>query len=726
MNCLGSVLLFWTVVLWGEGKDAPLGNPPEVGFQKCKKSLNVSVLEVLPGGGWDNLRNVDMGRVLQLQYNNCRTTEDGQYIIPDEILTIPQKQSNLELNSEIIESWVNYQSTTSSSINTEVSLFSMANGKFSTEFQRMKTHQVKEQAVTTRVQVRNLVYTAKVNPISLLSKGFKKELMDISNRLENNQTRMANFMAELLVLSYGTHVITSVDAGAILVQEDQIKASFLDDSQATRTSITASAGAAFHNIISFKIEDSHTSQDVFHKNYLSNRTNSRVASIGGVPFYPGITLEGWQKGTTNHLVAIDRSGLPLYFFINSDTLPDLPAPLVKKLSKTVEATVRRYYTFNTYPGCIDRDSPNFNFQANMDDGSCEGKMTNFTFGGVYQECTQISGTEAMLLCPELEQKNPLTGGFSCPENYSPVLLHSHFREEGYNLLECHRKCKMWVFCKKECEDVFRVAKAEFRGFWCVASGQVPDNSGFLFGGLFSGKTVNPVTNAQSCPAGYLPLRLLDGLHVCTSQDYELGYRYSVPFGGFFSCDMGNPLVNSAQHRNQGGPYLKKCPAGFSQHLALISDGCQVSYCVKAGLFNGGSLPPARLPPFSRPPLMSQAATNTVMVINSESEKSWIKDSRTHLWKLADPSEVRRTINLIHGSDSGLSGGATAGVTAGVTVVLAALIILAIYGTRRYKKREYEEIGEESKSLMEATAEYRVSEEVGGTSELSQEQCPSLV
>ncbi|XP_036620723.1 macrophage-expressed gene 1 protein [Trichosurus vulpecula] len=726
MNCLEGVLLFWTVLVLGKGKDALLEKPPEVGFQECRKALNLPVLEVLPGGGWDNLRNVDMGRVLLLQYNNCQTTEDGQYIIPDEVLTIPRKQSNLEMNSEIIESWMNYQSTTSSSINTEVSLFSMANGKFSIEFQKMKTHQVKEQAVTTRVQVRNLVYTAKVNPISLLSKEFKKELMAISDRLENNQTRMANFMAELLVLSYGTHVVTSVDAGAILVQEDQIRASFLDDSQTTRSSITASAAVAFHNIINFKIEDNHTSQDGFHKHYLSNRTNSRVVSIGGVSFYPGITLEVWQKGITNHLVAIDRSGLPLYFFINSDTLPDLPAPLVKKLSKTVEAAVKRYYTFNTYPGCTNRDSPNFNFQANTDDGSCEGKMTNFTFGGVYQECTQISGMEAMLLCPELEQKNPLTGGFSCPESYSPVLLHSHFREEGYNLLECHRKCSLWVFCKKECEDVFRVAKAEFRAFWCVANGQVPENSGFLFGGLFSGRTINPVTNAQSCPAGYLPLRLLDGLHVCTSQDYELGYRFSVPFGGFFSCDMGNPLVNLSHPRNQGGPYLKKCPPGFSQHLALISDGCQVSYCVKAGLFTGGSLPPARLPPFSRPPLMSQAATNTVMVISSESEKSWIKDSSTNLWKLADPSEVRRTITLIHESGSGLSGGATAGITAGVTVVLAALITLAIYGSRRYKKREYEEVGNESRSLIEATAEYGASREVGGTSELSQEQCPSQV
>nr|XP_012605402.1 macrophage-expressed gene 1 protein [Microcebus murinus]XP_012605403.1 macrophage-expressed gene 1 protein [Microcebus murinus] len=717
MNSFRTAILFWAVAAWAKaGK--PLGETVEVGFQKCKNALKLPVLEVLPGGGWDNLRNVDMGRVMNLTYTNCRTTEDGQYIIPDEIYTIPQKQSNLEMNSEILASWVNYQSSTSYSINTELSLFSKVNGKFSSEFQRMKTLQVKDQAVTTRVQVRNLVYTAKINPASELSWRFKKELMDISDCLENNQTRMATYLAELLVLNYGTHVITSVDAGAALVQEDHIRASFLQDSQSSHSVVTASAGVAFQNIVNFKFEENYTSQNAFLKGYLSNRTNSRVQSIGGVPFYPGITLQAWQQGITNHLVAVDRTGLPLHFFINPDMLPALPGPLVKKLSKTVENAVRRYYTFNTYPGCTDVNSPNFNFQANTDDGSCEGKMTNFSFGGVYQECTQRSGNADVLLCQHLEQKNPLTGDFSCPSGYSLVHLLSQVHEEGYNHLECQRKCKLLIFCKTVCEDVFRVAKAEFRAFWCAASGQVPENSGLLFGGLFSGKSVNPMTNAQSCPASYFPLRLFENLKVCASQDYELGNRFSVPFGGFFSCIVGNPLVDSAMSRDLGAPTLKKCPGGFSQHLALISDGCQISYCVKSGLFTGGSLPPARLPPYTQPPLMSQAATNTVIVTSSEGARSWIKDPQTHQWRLGEPTELRRAMNVVHGDGQGLSGGAAAGVTVGVTTVLAAVIALAIYGTRKFKKKGYQEIEDERQSLAPGIAA------TGDTPDGEQEQSPA--
>ncbi|XP_078528015.1 macrophage-expressed gene 1 protein-like [Lissotriton helveticus] len=695
--------LLWTLltlVKWGHGTDVPPKGNPSPGLQECRKAQNIPTMEVLPGGGWDNLRNLDMGRVMYMDYTSCLTSEDGVYIIPDGVFVIPQKQTSLEMNSEIVASWKEYKSSTAFSINEEFSFFSVINGKFSTDFQRVKTHQVRDSSFTTRVQIRNLRYTVKTMPNFVFDPSFKSQLVNIANHLENNQTRMANFLAEILILNYGTHVITSVDAGANLVQEDQIRNTFLEDSWSMRSSITAAASIAFESKISAGFGFNASYGNSFTANYVTNRTNSRVESIGGVPFYPGITLKTWQESISNQLVAIDRSGLPLQFFINPHTLADIPEPTVKKLLKTVEAASNRYYKANTYPGCTDTASPNFNFQANVDDASCDSMMTNFTFGGSYQDCTEVSGSEAGLICQGLAHKNPLTGDFSCPQGYSPVKLSSQTRDEGFYRLECHDDCVWFIFefCKKVCADVFRVSTAQFNAYWCVAQGQVPEDSGYLFGGLFSSKGLNPLTTAQSCPVSYYPLKLFDDLKVCVSADYEMGFRYSVPFGGFFSCDSGNPLAvskNGQSLQSTGGQNVqanapKRCPSGFSQHLALISDGCQVNYCVKSGLFTGGSLPPVRLPPFSRPPAMSVGSTNTVLVL-TETDRSWVKVTGTQMWKLTKTENARSTMRLVSGADARISGGEAAGITVGATTALAILIAMAIYGRRRFRKRGYHEM-----------------------------------
>ncbi|KAA0713942.1 Macrophage-expressed gene 1 protein [Triplophysa tibetana] len=125
---------------------------PSNGLRKCRVNSSLTALEVLPGGGWDNLRNLDMGRVMNLSYSQCQTTEDGAYLIPDEVFVIPQKESGVETYSEIIMSWLEQKSSTSSSINADVSYMSEMNGKFSNENQRIKTHQLGKNSVTVRVQ----------------------------------------------------------------------------------------------------------------------------------------------------------------------------------------------------------------------------------------------------------------------------------------------------------------------------------------------------------------------------------------------------------------------------------------------------------------------------------------------------------------------------------------------------------------------------------------------
>ncbi|XP_043967443.1 macrophage-expressed gene 1 protein-like [Gambusia affinis] len=665
-------------------------------LRQCRAATNISLtaLEVLPGGGWDNLRNLDVGRVMNLSYFQCQTTEDGLYLIPDEVFVIPEKETGVETNSEIISSWLEQKSTTSHSINADASFFSVLNGKFSSENTRMKSHQVKDSSTTARVQVRDFIYTVKAYPDFTLDSRFAQQAKEIADAIENNQTRDANYLSEKMVLDYGTHVITSVNVGALLVQEDYLRSSYVSDSSSDTSTLKAQAGLNFFGKLKFDISSQSSQQSSSLQTYQSNIQYSLIQSHGSIPFYPGITLEKWQENTRNNLVAIDRSGFPIHYFINSNTFPDLPEPTVAKVANKVKEAIGLYYEVNTRPGCVDVNSKNFNFQANVDDNSCDGPATNLSFGGVYQVCTKLTA-DAEPLCDRLAQKNIETGDNSCRYPYTPTLLQSEERQEGYTSMECHDEtysCGFlgWIDCHENvCNDVNYVRSARIDTYWCSMNVKASENSGYLFGGIYGPSFLNPITKSKGCPPNFIPVKFLsDGQNICVSNDYEIGTRYSVPFGGLFSCKSGNPLAKN-QHR---------CPPKFSQHVASISDGCEILYCVQSGLFTGGELQPIHLPPFRKTPLLSLQPTNKVMVI-TERENSWVRLGQTKAWTFVKSEEIPELIRKFNSELNEMSSTEKGGVAFGVMGFIGLVVIVAVIVVRKRRRysglraQGYVEIGE---------------------------------
>ncbi|XP_062378179.1 macrophage-expressed gene 1 protein-like [Sardina pilchardus] len=162
---------------------------PSNGLQECRKNLSLLALEVLPGGGWDNLRNKDMGRVMNFSYSQCQTTEDGVYLIPDEVFVIPQKTTAVERSSDVFEHWLNHTSSTSQTVKADTSFLPVLSGKFSSDSQQTKTYQVRDNSVSSRVQVRNHIYTVDNYPDFTLDSRFIEQVKEIADALLKNNTR---------------------------------------------------------------------------------------------------------------------------------------------------------------------------------------------------------------------------------------------------------------------------------------------------------------------------------------------------------------------------------------------------------------------------------------------------------------------------------------------------------------------------------------------------------
>ena len=539
------------------------------------------------------------------------------------------------------------------------------------------------------MQARYVRYTAKLQPDTPLNRAVQARLLKIAAHHELNRTDMATYDSQLLVRDFGTHVITSVDVGAALTQEDQVLSSFVRKYSSESNQVKASASASFFSVFKFNMGTTTTTTKTMIDEYQQSRTSSIINTFGGPVFKPqNYTADNWISNMENNLVALDRSGDPLYYVITPEVLPGVPESTVYETYESVKAAVELYYKHNMYYGCTTRDSPNFSFISNVDDGSCKPQLTNYTFGGVYQTCDQTGITD---LCSSLRQKNPRTGDYTCPPGYEAVLLNEGSHSATTSQHHCHR-CWLVAHC---CHDDTYYSTGTYRAYWCVAVGQVAQQSGFLFGGVFSSKVSNPITQDQSCPAEFYPLHLLSDLTVCVSDDYELGFEYSLPFAGFYSCKSGNPLMvrkNLAQTLPEGtlslssfmmqaGPtsWPHGCPKGYSQHLALVDNGCEINYCIKSGALISSKLPPVQRPPFMPAPQTVHSENDSVKLTSDGSIWEFIVDG-------TDLVGHGGTKNPSTSSSTSLSGGAVAVITVVVTLLCVVVVQVMVMTCRSRKKK----------------------------------------
>jgi len=539
-------------------------------------------MEVLPGVGWDNLRNMDMNLVFEYDYTNCQLTNDKKFILPDGYFAIPIQQTDVETISELFTHWDNYTSLTAMSINTEESGYSRINGKFSYDYIKMKGNMYHDKSIVAQAQVRRKLYVIHLVTGTPLHPTFKSRLLSIAAYITQNETVIAEYLSELLVRDYGTHFISVVHVGAILAQEDYIKNTFTENFEESKQIIKASISANFMHKIGFSADNIHIS-DINSTQYQSQLIFSHIRTFGGPPYGDNFSINYWENDLEDNLVAINREGELLHFAITPESLNELSPTQTQKLASYVENAVTRYYKFNTQYGCTNPNTVNFYFGANVDDGSCHITADNFTFGGVYQTCMNLQESNTATLCQQwhLTQINPITGNYTCPSNYEPVLLYSG-EKSG----------------KASTDTVF------YQLFWCMATLKVSDKSGYLFGGLYNSVLMNPLTHFKSCPNQYYPLNFGQDIKICVSRNYEQGFSFSIPFGGFESCHAGNPLAVSSSSKGsefEPNDWLHRCPSGYSPHLANIEQSCEINYCIKAGSLNQLSLAPVMRPPFQAAP-----------------------------------------------------------------------------------------------------------------------------
>uniref|UniRef100_A0A1I8FEM2 Macrophage-expressed gene 1 protein n=1 Tax=Macrostomum lignano TaxID=282301 RepID=A0A1I8FEM2_9PLAT len=194
----------------------------------------------MPGGGWDNLRNKDMGLVADLSFTDCTLSDDGI--------------------------------------------------------------------------LRYRMYSSKLQPDFKLSVALTNRLTDIVSALVNNRTKLAR----LITCDFGTHVITSVEAGGILEKLDFFRSDSITDRNFMENKFSAS--------MSFDAGGSTTVTKEDIDKYTKSVRKMMMRSFGGPILVSSPKLAAdWMKYLHENLVPIDREGEPLYRQRDQQALPSEPA-----------------------------------------------------------------------------------------------------------------------------------------------------------------------------------------------------------------------------------------------------------------------------------------------------------------------------------------------------------------------------------------------------------------
>ena len=603
-------------------------------------------LEVLPGLGFDNLRNLDMGQVHLYNYSTCKVTEDGKYMIPDSVFVVPLQEGHYKFFANYYDHWDNYTSITSSRVNVEFEGFFSISGSFSLEKQSVKENQVNFNSKTTRISFRNRVYSVRLDPGSELHPKFKAKVYEISASVQNNDTGLRRYLSELLVRDYGTHFIRSVEAGAVFVKLDSISETYARNVERNTVTLAASASFPILQLLgggSFSLGYNRNTTEQNINAYQTSLKRSEIFTIGGASFTPDLNLTNWVNDVPNRLAAIDRTADPIYFAITPTQFPELPGPTVRAVADSILEATDRYYRLNTKPGCVDPTAQNFDFQANYGDSTyCNTAYSHIdrAFGGLYQTCRQ-TGRENLCRDREISHVNPQTGNYTCPTGYTAVSLYNGTESYTGTYTTYYRTCGFWG-CDTRSRQVTETTTARYESVWCVVLSTPVQYRGYLFGGYFTPTTRNIITGTQSCPSYYRVQKIALDVSICVSNDYELGFPHAIGFAGFYSCRVGNPLsVPASVQLPSVSDWPYTCPAGYSQHLIAIENGCEINVCLENGAFRPRRLLPPRLPPFQTKPAYVPYITEKLTVTGSDG--SVLVRNTVGQWKLfSRDTEVART------------------------------------------------------------------------------------
>ncbi|PAV73375.1 hypothetical protein WR25_00267 [Diploscapter pachys] len=496
-------------------------------------------------------QNIPTYPVLELNFSQCKTTEDGEYLIPNGVRTTKIESRRIK---EIEDHHDNFRSVlqarqSSIVVGAEIPIFGPVSidGSFSSEFINIKKTMTR---FNTGLNTLNLVYeayemVANDGQMKVID-SFQHEIQGIADALNSGMPQKAEYLAQLTVKQYGTHFVTKSIMGAsleyLVYVESDDGSSFSNEGASTSVGISigvpgVSVGVSGTNSKN-NIEETERSSRIRHTDEFrkGSFTFARNTNSNGVGIYTNLSAKD-IVGLRFHVKRLSE-------VLSTRTFPQYNLTVLEAVKEKLDSAIIAYYQANIIRGCTNPKAVNFNFQANDDDGSCKIVPVPY-FGGVYgniefkfveqkdswYNMRMVEQTVKTLLKDNPDERNkmfsdnPITGKPSCPIGFESILLYeinstAYFKEKPWfkfdheHVLDENATAIRILNADKNVS--FRVHR-NYGVYWCKRDWTLPpprDSDIALFGGVYKDYrdrffVDNPITGQPSCPIGFESILLYE-------------------------------------------------------------------------------------------------------------------------------------------------------------------------------------------------------------------------
>uniref|UniRef100_A0AC35F1H7 MACPF domain-containing protein n=1 Tax=Panagrolaimus sp. PS1159 TaxID=55785 RepID=A0AC35F1H7_9BILA len=161
-----------------------------------------TALSGLVGVGWDDLTNKITLPIFPTKYLKCKTTPDGHFLLPDNVLAIPIQEVIIDRTAKSYKSYNDIEKESIKASRDEGFVKYVGGGSYASGNQEIKK-------IFSNGQT-SITPNERLDPI------FQDKIEEIIKSYQNYLPYLALYQAECLIRDYGTHVVNKVLTGAMI------------------------------------------------------------------------------------------------------------------------------------------------------------------------------------------------------------------------------------------------------------------------------------------------------------------------------------------------------------------------------------------------------------------------------------------------------------------------------------------------------------------------------